>query len=79
MKTKRDKLDAYYADAASWADDRLTALRASRRIAWIVAAIAVIVALFEATALIFLAPLKTVVPYTLMVDRTTGFVQALSL
>ncbi|WP_294327207.1 VirB8/TrbF family protein [uncultured Sphingomonas sp.] len=75
--TSRKKLEAYYTDGASWADDRLNALRASRRIAWIIAAVAVVVALFEAVALIFLAPLKTVVPYTLMVDRTTGYVQVL--
>lgn len=76
-KATRDGLDAYYEEGASWADDRLRSLRASRRIAWIVAAGAALIALFEAAALIFLAPLKTVVPYTLMVDRTTGYVQAL--
>jgi type IV secretion system protein VirB8 len=76
-QSNRDKLEAYYSDGASWADDRLRSLRTSRRVAWIIAAVAVLVALFEAVALIFLAPLKTVVPYTLMVDRTTGFVQEL--
>lgn len=35
------------------------------------------IALLEALALVLLTPLKTVVPYTLMVDRTTGYVQAL--
>ena len=45
--------------------------------AWIVAVVAVVIALFEALALVFLAPLKTVIPYTLMVDRNTGYVQAL--
>ena len=35
------------------------------------------VALAEAAALMLLMPLKTAVPYTLLVDRTTGFVQAL--
>ena len=36
-----------------------------------------VVAVCEALALIVLMPLKTVVPYTLLVDRQTGFVQAL--
>ena len=76
-KAARESLDAYYREADSWATDQQDALRASRRVAWIVAAVAVAVALFEALALIFLAPLKTVVPYTLMVDRNTGYVQAL--
>ena len=69
--------DVYYAAAASWAQDRRDDLLASRRVAWIVASVAVVVALFEATALVLLMPLKTVEPYTLMVDRNTGYVQAL--
>ena len=76
-KEARESLDAYYREADSWATDRQDALRASRRVAWIIAAAAVVVAIFEALALVFLAPLKTVVPYTLMVDRNTGYVQAL--
>ncbi len=76
-KAARESLDAYYREADSWATDQQDALRASRRVAWIIAAVAVAVALFEALALVFLAPLKTVVPYTLMVDRNTGYVQAL--
>ncbi|MEJ6789575.1 type IV secretion system protein [Brevundimonas sp. BR2-1] len=76
-KTSREALNAYYREAGSWATDQIEALRKSRRIAWFVAAAAVAVAVSEAIALIALMPLKTVVPYTLMVDRTTGFVQAL--
>ena len=76
-KAARESLDAYYREAESWATDQQDALRASRRVAWIIAVVAVTVALFEALALVFLAPLKTVVPYTLMVDRNTGYVQAL--
>ncbi|MDP2182357.1 MAG: VirB8/TrbF family protein [Actinomycetota bacterium] len=76
-KASRESLNAYYREAGSWAADQLGALRRSRRIAWIVAAAAVVVAVSEAVALIVLMPLKTVVPYTLMVDRTTGYVQAL--
>jgi type IV secretion system protein VirB8 len=69
--------DAYYREAASWNEDRLAWTHRSRRVAWIVAAAATAVALAEAIALVVLLPLKTVVPYTLMVDRQTGFVQAL--
>jgi type IV secretion system protein VirB8 len=78
MKSKaREALDAYYREAGSWAEDRQTTLRASRRTAWIVAAIATAVALMLAVALLILMPLKTVEPYTLLVDKQTGFVQAL--
>jgi type IV secretion system protein VirB8 len=76
-KTAREALDAYYRDGDSWANDRQDALRTSRRIAWIVAIVAVVVALCEALALLALLPLKTVVPYTLLVDKQTGYVQAL--
>ena len=76
-KQTREALDAYYADAASWNSDRLQSLRASQRTAWWVASAAVLVAVLEAGALLLLTPLKTVEPYTLLVDRTTGYVQAL--
>ncbi len=78
MKQKaQEALESYYQEAGSWAEDRVDGLRSSRRIAWIIASVAIAIAFFEACALIFLAPLKTVVPYTLMVDRQTGYVQAL--
>ncbi len=73
----RKMLDAYYKEAASWNIDRVKANRASRRVAWLVAASATVVAVLEAGALILLTPLKTVEPYTLLVDKTTGYVQPL--
>lgn len=75
---RNDKLDQYYREAESWAEDRHAGIERSRRIAWIVAGVAAGIALFEAIALIVLLPLKTVEPYTLLVDRQTGYVQALS-
>jgi type IV secretion system protein VirB8 len=73
----REALDAYYKDAASWNRDRLEALHKSQRTAWWVAIGAGTIAVLEAGALILLTPLKTVEPYTLLVDRTTGYVQQL--
>jgi type IV secretion system protein VirB8 len=52
-------------------------MHSSRRIAWWIAGIAAGIALLEGIALVLLMPLKTVEPYTLMVDKTTGYVQAL--
>lgn len=69
--------ESYYAEARSWALDKADGLARSARLGWTVAAVAVAVAGLEALALIALAPLKTVVPYTLLVDRTTGFTQTL--
>ncbi|MEO0419745.1 MAG: VirB8/TrbF family protein [Pseudomonadota bacterium] len=64
--------------AASWATSVTDDLKRSNRRAWIVAIIAALVALLEALALVFLIPLKTVEPYTLLVDRQTGNVETLA-
>lgn len=71
-----DRAD-YFEKARGWATD--TQLREGRlqRIAWTIAGVATAVALFEAVALALLTPLKTVQPITLLVDRQTGYVQAL--
>lgn len=72
----REERDTYYSDAGSWARDRSEELRKSRRVAWVITGVVSVIAVFEAIALILLTPLKTVEPYTLLVDRQTGFVQA---
>ena len=69
------KRDSYYTEAATWAADIHGSLRASRRLAWMVAGVAVGAAALEAIALAALAPLKTVVPYAISVDRQTGYVE----
>lgn len=74
---RKEKLGEYYEAAESWAEDKREANDRSRRIAWTVAGIALALALLEAIALIVLIPLKREVPYTLLVDRQTGFVEAL--
>lgn len=72
-----NRLEDYYRDAQSWAEDRQRAVGRSVRLAWIIAGIAAVIATLEAFALFMLIPLKREVPYTLLVDRQTGFVQAL--
>jgi type IV secretion system protein VirB8 len=72
-----ERLDEYYREAETWAEDRDRARLRSVRIAWIVAGIAALVAVLEAAALFVLVPLRRDVPYTLLVDRQTGYVQAL--
>lgn len=74
---RKEELEDYYEAAGSWAEDRQAAAERSRRIAWIIAGIATLVALVEAFALVALIPLKREVPYTLLVDRQTGYVEAL--
>lgn len=74
----RKAADIYYAQSTSWSQEQADALRSSRRVAWFVAGGAAAIALAEAAALMLLTPLKTVVPYTLLVDRQTGYVQSLN-
>lgn len=74
---RSEKLADYYAAAESWSADREQEAGRSRNVAWTVAAVAVAVALLEAIALVLLIPLKREVPYTLLVDRQTGYVEAL--
>jgi type IV secretion system protein VirB8 len=66
---------SYYAQSQSWAQDIQDSLRASRRRAYFVAAAAAAIAILEAVALVVLMPLKTVVPYTITVDRQTGYIE----
>src|SRR6187399_597087 len=78
MNDMRDeKLEQYYREAESWSEDRQAAADRSMRLAWIAAGIAALIAVVEAFALVALIPLKREVPYTLLVDRETGYVQAL--
>lgn len=72
-----DTLSDYYQEAEAWSESRLREAAATRRLAIIGAGVAATIAVLEAIALIILLPLKTVVPYTLLVDRQTGFVQSL--
>jgi type IV secretion system protein VirB8 len=72
-----ERLEEYYRGAETWAHDRQQAADRSLRLAWLAAGIAATVAVLEAFALIALIPLKREVPYTLLVDRQTGYVEAL--
>lgn len=69
--------ETYFVGARSWAEDREDDLRRSRRLAWWIAALACLVALIAVLTIAVMMPLKTIVPYTLLVDRTTGYVQLL--
>lgn len=71
------ELKSFYREARSWADDRQEQNSRSRRVAWIIAGVATTIAAMEAIALAGLVPLKTVVPYTVLVDRQTGHVTTL--
>src|SRR3546814_13663959 len=70
--TDEQELKAYLAEAASWDRDRLLAANRSKRLAWIVAGVASCLAITGVAAVAMLTPLKTVAPYVITVDKTTG-------
>lgn len=77
--TAHDDIDLAQMRAAdSWTQSVTADLERSRRTAWIVAAVASAIALLLTLALVILLPLKTTVPYTLLVDRQTGNVETLA-
>jgi len=70
--TDKNDLKAYFAEAASWGLERLQAANRSKRLAWAIAATASALAITSVAAVAMLAPLKTVAPYVITVDRATG-------
>ena len=67
-------LEGYFAEAASWDQDRARQARRSAKIGWAVAGVACGVIVLLAGALMLLMPLKRVVPFVIRVDRATGVV-----
>ncbi|WP_421937317.1 virB8 family protein [Phenylobacterium sp.] len=71
-------LKAYFTEAQSWDHDRLRSAERSRRLAWSCAAVMALLATAAVGAVAALTPLKTVEPYVVRVDRTTGAVEVMT-
>jgi type IV secretion system protein VirB8 len=71
-------LKAYFAEARSWNEDRLAAAIRSKRLAWTVAGFAGALATVAVGAVVALTPLKTVEPFVVRVDRSTGAVDVMT-
>jgi type IV secretion system protein VirB8 len=69
---KAEDKDKYLDAGRTWEHDRTRAAVASKRLAWGVAAGSCVLNIVLGGALFMLAPLKTVVPYVIRVDKTTG-------
>ena len=72
VKDSAEDLKSYFAEAQSWDRERFVAANRSKRLAWIVAGAASVIALVGIGSVAMLSPLKTVVPYVVTVDRSTG-------
>lgn len=62
----------YFEETTSWEIDRLTRIAKSERRAWIVAGASIVTTVLSLIALAAITPLKTVEPYVIRVDNTTG-------
>lgn len=78
MKTEQNLDVEEFQVGDSWQTSVNADLERSRRTAWIIALVASAIALLLTIAITVMMPLKTVEPYTLMVDRHTGHVEALA-
>jgi len=68
------EIEQYLATARGWDRDRAEAERRAARRAWWVAGLATVVALTAVGAVAALVPLKTVEPFVIRVDSTSGVV-----
>lgn len=65
---RRDEVD-------EWMERTLHQERRGRTTAWIIACILIVVVFAQAAAIALMLPLKEVVPYTVLVDKQTGYVE----
>lgn len=73
-----DSLKSYFEKARRFDQDRLIQVERSARIAWFVAICAGIIAVVSVFAIAGLTPLKTVEPFVVRVDNSTGIVDVVS-
>jgi type IV secretion system protein VirB8 len=68
----------YFKEARSWDEDTTARIKKSEKRAWLVAGVAIALAVIEGFALASMAPLKTVEPFVVRVDNNTGLVDVVS-
>jgi type IV secretion system protein VirB8 len=78
MVVRTDELDDYFKKARRFDQDRYISAQRSKKLAWTVATIASGAAIVSIGAVAALAPLKTVEPFVIRVDNSTGIVDVVS-
>jgi type IV secretion system protein VirB8 len=73
-----DSLKEYFEKARRFDQDRMVSADRSKRIAWFVAIVASVLACVSVAAVVALTPLKTVEPFVIRVDNSTGIVDVVS-
>lgn len=72
---KQAPLAAYFNKGKSWDEEIIAGALTSRKRAWMITAIALVISTLSLSALILLLPLKTFAPYVITVDKHTGYVE----
>lgn len=68
---RRDELAA----VEEWADEAVDQARKSRNFAWVATLLLIIICGAQAAAIAIMLPLKQIEPYTILVDKTTGYME----
>lgn len=77
-KVEKKNFTNYLAEAKSWESSKVRSLEQSKRLAWILASIAITLSVLCVFAVAMLSPLKTAVPYVIRVDNATGAVDVIN-
>jgi len=67
----------YFGLASAWDEELYGKLKTERRIAWVIAGISMAIAALAIVAVMMLTPLKTVEPYVVLIDKSTGHSEAM--
>ena len=73
-KVDKELFQQYLSEARTWETDKVKALASSKRTAWIIASVSAVLAILSILAVMALTPLKSVEPYVIRVDNSTGVV-----
>lgn len=72
---KAEDKGKYFEASRTWEYDRFRAAAGREKLAWTIAVVAAILAIVAVLAVAMLTPLKTVQPYVIRVDRSSGETQ----
>jgi type IV secretion system protein VirB8 len=77
LERRRTQLDRYRRseEVDDWVERALIQERRGRKAAWMIACLLIFVCCVQAAAIAIMLPLKEVVPYTVLVDKQTGYVE----
>jgi type IV secretion system protein VirB8 len=71
-KSEKELADEYFKEANGWETDKITSLKKSEKRAWTVASGSFFIVVLLGISIVSIMPLKTVEPYVIRVDQTTG-------